>query len=72
MAEPQASGPNAGQKSPADAGQKPTVSSLFAPLSKTINLPFIGQTPRYYFVLIFLFLLYILSKSILIGLLAGF
>ena len=57
---------------PAQGGKKgwaehPLVLSLTAP----IKLPFVGDVPAYYFVLLFLFILYILVKNILLGLAAG-
>jgi len=58
----------------ADNKQAPTqavLPSFLSPFVKTIDLPLIGPTPRYYLLLLFLFIIYILSKSILIGLLAG-
>lgn len=62
--------PSGGKPSPSNDKQT-NVPSFFSPLAKTIDLPLIGPTPRYYFLLVFLFIIYMLSKSILIGLLAG-
>ncbi len=56
--------PAVGKKTLAD---NPLVATLITP----IKLPFLGEVPAYYFFLLGLFLLYILVKNILLGLLAG-
>ena len=56
--------PFAGKKSLAD---NPLVAVLITP----IKFPFLGDVPAYYLFLLALFVLYVLVKSILLGLLAG-